>query len=125
MPFLTLTEAAEIRDHLRWDNASVQSHYVQTVLNPRLQEDFPAEHLVMVRKHLAACNAHYEQLAGLSQDFGLTEVKGVKFSEKAEARTGGMYAFFQEKLAISLNLKINPGDAVGGCVSSGRIILDD
>jgi hypothetical protein len=124
MPFLTATEQAEIRDHLNWDSASVQSHYVQTVLNPRLAEDMDAEKLVVVRKHLAACNSHYTQLAEVSQDFGLDEVKGVKFSQNGELRIGGMYAFFQGKLASSLNLKVNTESTTTGS-SSGRIILDD
>lgn len=125
MPFLTALEKAEIRDHLRWDNASVQSHYVQTVLNPRLNEDMAEENLVQVRKHLTACNTHYAALAGAYQDFGLDEAKGIKFSQNTEGRTGRMYAIFQDKLAISLNLRINSGDAQAGCSSSGRIILDD
>ena len=123
MPFLTATEKVEITDHLDWDNASVQSHYVNTVLNPRLDEDFSAEKLVVIRKHLTRLNKLYDQIEEAPEDFGLDEVKGVKFSRHVEGRLGDVYAFWQSKLATSLNLKINtePTETSSGC--GGRIIL--
>ena len=123
MPFLTTTEKAEVRDHLGWDNASIHSHYVNTVLNPSLDEDMDEAKLVVVRGHLGRLNGIYAQLAAAPEDFGIDEVKGIKFSRALEGRLGGMYAFWQSKLAQNLNLKINAEPiATTGC--SGRIILD-
>lgn len=123
MAFLTATEQAEIRDHLGWDNASVQSHYVNTVLNPRLNEDMDEAKLVVVRKHLTRLNNLYDQMDAAPSKFGLDEAKGIKFSQATEGRLGGMYYFWQAKLASSLNLKIN-SEPVETHDYGGRKILD-
>lgn len=124
MPFLTDTEKVQITDHLGWDNAEIQSQYVNTVLNPRLEADFSAAKLELVREHLGRLNKTYGQLDEAAEDFGLDEAGGVKFSRVAEGRLGGMYAFWQGKLAKALNLKINTEQTETSGISSGRIILD-
>lgn len=114
MSDLTATEMAEIRDHLKWSNVKPAPAYVELYVNPTLEALSDPAHLAVVRGHLETLNGLYAQLKVLSEGFDIDELKGIKFSKDAEARTWGMYCFWRDQLAQSLSLKVNTASASGG-----------
>lgn len=104
---LTATEKAQIKDHGNWGTGTTPAAYVEVYVNPTLDELVDEAQLAVVRGHLTECNSLYTQLKASTEDYSLTEAKGIKFANDTENRLYSMYQFWRDKLYLNLDLKIN------------------
>lgn len=110
---LTLEEQAQIRDHLGWSNAQIQSDYVTVWVNSAMETLTEEAKLSIVRGHLDKLNTIQNQIIEATGNFELDKVGNIEFSSKVELRLWSLHFVFVTKLAIALNIELNP-DVYGG-----------
>lgn len=124
---LTATEITQITGHLGWSVTDQSQAYTVIYVTPTLNSISNVTAEAEIRKILANLETVQTQLGTIVENFEIAKLKGIEFSDIAEARLWGMYADWVVKLARFLNLAHNYQWGGGGSGSNkprgGRVIL--
>lgn len=121
---LSEAEQAQLVSHLGWP--LLDSDYTEQVLMPKFWRLSDAQ-LPVIRGYLTELNNTRQKLSELIDGVDLVEVKGLRFSEKAEARAWAQYRDWVFLLASALGAEPNPDifSGYGQASRSSRMIYHD
>lgn len=123
---LSDTEQAQLVSHMGWP--LLDSVYTEQVLMPKFERLTASAQLDVIRGYLTELNNTRQKLSELIDGVDLVEVKGLRFSESAEARAWAQYRDWVFLLASALGAEPNPdvfSSGSGQISRSSRMIYSD